>query len=200
MIGRPSGPCLVALLTTVAAVGTLVAGCVRRPTGGPPAGKAPPGKAQRAAAETKRHYGRIAIDGTTLTGADAAGEPLWRATAARVDFDETSQRATLGDVECAFFDHGALCSRYRAGELTVDYGPARRQLRFARQVRAESLTTGAAAAFGQATYLWDERRLVDARPVELTKGDMRIRGTLLEGDVDLRKARVTGEPARLTAR
>lgn len=189
------------VLLGAAVLGLAVAGCSRgRQTAQPTKARPAAGGKTRggAGAEKTPRYGLITLKGTTLTGADAQGDILWRAEAKRVDFDESAERADLDGVACTFVEEGKDVSCFRAGKMTVHFAGSDRRLLLTGKVHAESLASQAVADFDRVTYLWDRKRLVDAAPVELTKGSARLVGTLLEGDVALRRVRIVGKPAALS--
>lgn len=182
-----------ALLTGV----LVVVGCSRE-TARPPAAPAPRTPATGAKSDPTS-VGRVVMHGTTLTGSDANGERLWQAKARQLEFDEKAERAELQDAACTFLAGGRRMSRVRAGRLTVYLAEGNRRLVFSGKVHAVSFVTAATADFEHVTYLWDQKRLVNGSPVRLTKGNTCLTGTLLEGDVALRRVRVVGSPARMTA-
>lgn len=187
------------LLLAAAALGAVGwAGCRRqRPSPAPPA----PRQQVDAPKETgKQRLGRITLRGSTLTGADAQGHVLWRAKAKSIDLDEEGRRASLNQVRCTFLEANKPVSQFSAGKMTAYFSEGARRLQFSESVRAESLLSQAVAKFGQVTYLWDEHRIVNAKPVEFTKGASRLTGALLEGDVALRHVEVSGAPAALLIR
>ena len=149
-------------------------------------------------AEDQPGLGRISLKGTTLTGSDAKGNIVWRAEADTADWDEEAETAFLAGVECTFLEAGQPVSRYAAGKMTAHFSEARRRLHFSGNVRAESMVSPATAEFRQATYLWDEKRLTDARPVLLTRGATKITGDRLEADIGLRRVQVYGNPGRVS--
>ena len=195
-----AAPRLLLALALAGAIGYCACGR-QRPSPTPGDAASPSGRQTKAAkGDEKPRYGVITLKGTTLTGADAHGHVRWRAKAKSIDLDEEGRRASLNQVSCTFLEADKPVSRFDAGKMTAYFSEGGRRLQFSESVRAESLLSQAVAKFGQVTYLWDEHRIVNAKPVEFTRGASRLTGSLLEGDVALRRVEVSGAPAVLLIR
>lgn len=133
--------------------------------------------------------------GGRLTGGDAAGTIRWELRARTLETDAARQEVRLEGVDGTFYERGRAVLTVAAASAVFSIGA--QVLTLWGEVRARA--QGRSLAAGRVQWLPARRLLVATGGVVLVQDRITVRADRLESDIELRRARLSGN-IRVTVR